>query len=197
MDKRVIRTRKNLNKALVELLKEKPLTKITVSELCDMAMINRSTYYLHYKDAHDQYEQLEESLYREFIDTMDHFIRSHRNWFSDMIMTDSATQVHLLEEIFSYIKKNAAIYGTILPINQGNEFLAKLYNAGHERFFEVISQKAAPENLQRFEYFFAFVANGCMGILRQWVERGMPESPREMSILSMELVKGGNKFLSD
>lgn len=197
MDKRIVKTRNSLNKALVEALKQKPLTKITVSELCEDAQINRSTYYLHYRDAYDQYEQLEETLYREFIATMDQFIETHQNWFSDLLLPSSNAQTQLLEEIFMYIKKNAEILGTILPINQGNEFLIKLYNAGHERLFEVISQRAGPEKKQKYEYFFAFVANGSIGIIRQWVERGMQESPREMSHLTMELVKSGNAFLND
>lgn len=196
MDKRILKTRENLNQALVELLSHKPLTKVTVSELCARAKINRSTYYLHYRDAYDQYDQLEQSLYREFIDTMDEFIRSHRGRFGDMLSISNETQVQLVEEIFGYIKKNATIYGTILPLNQGNEFLTKLYNASYERFFEVLTQRNDPQHQQTFEYFFAFVANGSVGVLRQWVERGMPESPRQMAELTIRLVKAGEQFLT-
>lgn len=194
MDLRVIKTRDSLNKALVELLRDKPLTKITVTELSRMAQINRSTYYLHYRDPYDQYDKLEETLYQEFAATIDGFIEDHSHWFTDLVSASREAQTRLLEELFSYIKKNALIYGSILPLHQGNELLSKLYMAGHDRFFQTIHQ-ISDEERQRLEYFFAFVASGCMGTLRQWVERGMPESPKEMSQMVIRLVHDGPRFI--
>lgn len=195
MDLRVIKTRDSLNKALVELLRDKPLTKITVTELCRMAQINRSTYYLHYRDPYDQYDKLEQTLYQEFADTIDGFIEAHSHWFTDLISASRDAQTRLLEELFSYIKKNALIYGSILPMHQGNELLDKLYKAGHDRFFQTIIPEVSPEEIERLEYFFAFVASGSMGVLRQWIERGMVESPKEMSHMVIRLVHDGPRFI--
>lgn len=195
MDLRVVKTRESLNQALVEKLREKPLTKITVTELCQAAQINRSTYYLHYRDPYDQYAKLEESLYQEFAETIDGFIQSHAHWFTDLISASRDAQTRLIEDLFNYIKKNASIYGNILPMHQGNELLDKLYWTGHDRFFHSLNDQLPPEELQRLEYFFAFVASGCIGALRLWVERGMPESPREMSRLVIQLVRDGSSFI--
>lgn len=197
MDLRIVKTRENLNKALVDQLHHKPLSKITVTELCRMAKINRSTYYLHYRDPYDQYEKLENSIYQDFADTIDAFIEQNRNWFTDLIASDKVAQAKLVEELFSYIKKNALIYGISLPMNQGNDFLNKLYLAGHDRFFDTFSKTASQSELQQFEYFFAFVASGCVGVLRQWVTQGMKESPRDMSRLTINLIHGESSFIDD
>lgn len=197
MDLRIVKTRENLNKALVDQLHHKPLSKITVTELCRMAKINRSTYYLHYRDPYDQYEKLENSIYQDFADTIDAFIDKNRNWFTDLIVSDKVAQAKLVEELFSYIKKNALIYGISLPMNQGNDFLNKLYLAGHDRFFDTFSKTASQSELQQFEYFFAFVASGCVGVLRQWVTQGMKESPRDMSRLTINLIHGESSFIDD
>lgn len=197
MDLRIVKTRENLNKALVEQLHHKPLSKITVTELCKMAKINRSTYYLHYRDPYDQYEKLENSIYQDFADTIDAFIDKNRNWFTDLIASDKVAQVKLIEELFSYIKRNALIYGISLPMNQGNDFLNKLYLAGHDRFFDTLRKTASQSELQQFEYFFAFVASGCVGVLRQWVTQGMKESPRDMSRLTINLIHGESSFIDD
>lgn len=197
MDLRIVKTRENLNKALVDQLHHKPLSKITVTELCRMAKINRSTYYLHYRDPYDQYEKLENSIYQDFADTIDAFIEQNRNWFTDLIASDKVAQAKLVEELFSYIKKNALIYGISLPMNQGNDFLNKLYLAGHDRFFDAFSKTASQSELQQFEYFFAFVASGCVGVLRQWVTQGMKESPRDMSRLTINLIHGESSFIDD
>lgn len=197
MDLRIVKTRENLNKALVDQLHHKPLSKITVTELCRMAKINRSTYYLHYRDPYDQYEKLENSIYQDFADTIDAFIDKNRNWFTDLIVSDKVAQAKLVEELFSYIKRNALIYGISLPMNQGNDFLNKLYLAGHDRFFDTFSKTASQSELQQFEYFFAFVASGCVGVLRQWVTQGMKESPRDMARLTINLIHGESSFIDD
>ena len=197
MDLRIVKTRENLNKALVDQLHHKPLSKITVTELCRMAKINRSTYYLHYRDPYDQYEKLENSIYQDFADTIDAFIDKNRNWFTDLIVSDKVAQAKLVEELFSYIKKNALIYDISLPMNQGNDFLNKLYLAGHDRFFDTLSKTASQSELQQFEYFFAFVASGCVGVLRQWVTQGMKESPRDMARLTINLIHGESSFIDD
>lgn len=53
MDLRVRRTRKMLWDALLALLAEKPFTELTVEEICARAMVNRTTFYKHYRDKHD------------------------------------------------------------------------------------------------------------------------------------------------
>lgn len=55
IDLRVTKTRSALNKAFTELLEEKNFEEITVVELCDRAMIRRTTFYKHYTDKNDYF----------------------------------------------------------------------------------------------------------------------------------------------
>ena len=66
-DRRVKKTKKILKQALARLLLEKDLKDITVKELTTIADVNRGTFYLHYKDVYDLYEQLENETLNEFI----------------------------------------------------------------------------------------------------------------------------------
>ena len=50
-DRRTKYTKSVIRQALFDLLKEKPLNKITVTDICKMADINRSTFYSYYEDA--------------------------------------------------------------------------------------------------------------------------------------------------
>lgn len=50
VNRRVQFTKNALREAMIELITEKPLTAITVKDICARADINRSTFYLHYKD---------------------------------------------------------------------------------------------------------------------------------------------------
>ncbi len=62
MDLRIERTKRNIINAFLELRANKPLEKITVKELSELALINKATFYTHYSDIYDLSEQLELNL---------------------------------------------------------------------------------------------------------------------------------------
>lgn len=53
VDERIRRTRTRLSDALVALILEKPIDKLTVQEVLDRAGVGRSTFYLHFRDKDD------------------------------------------------------------------------------------------------------------------------------------------------
>ena len=61
-DARVRYTRMVIEDCFLALLQEKPVSKVTVTELCQMAQINRATFYKHYLDIPDLLEKTEEKL---------------------------------------------------------------------------------------------------------------------------------------
>ena len=62
MDLRVKKTKNSIINAFLQLRANKPLERITVKELSDLAEINKATFYLHYKDIYDLSETLETEL---------------------------------------------------------------------------------------------------------------------------------------
>lgn len=65
-DLRVVKTRRVIRNTLFELMTEKPLPKITISEICARAEINRKTFYRHYREIGDVIEELENEILGEF-----------------------------------------------------------------------------------------------------------------------------------
>lgn len=65
LDRRKKYTRMVLKESLIQLLKEKQISSITVKEICDLADINRSTFYAHYSDQFDLLDKTEEELIEE------------------------------------------------------------------------------------------------------------------------------------
>ena len=72
MDLRIKRTRANIINAFIQLRASKPLEKITVKELSDLAFINKATFYAHYKDIYDLAEQLENEAVDKMIGDIAH-----------------------------------------------------------------------------------------------------------------------------
>lgn len=63
-DLRIIKTNLNIRNTFIQLLNEKSFDSITVQNILDRALINRSTFYKHYSDKYD----LLESITKDFLD---------------------------------------------------------------------------------------------------------------------------------
>lgn len=68
MDLRIVRTKKNIKEAFFELRKKKPIEKISVKELAALAMINKTTFYLHYEDIYALSDEVENEFIDEIIE---------------------------------------------------------------------------------------------------------------------------------
>lgn len=62
MDPRKEKTKRSIYNAFIELRAKKPLEKLTVKELCEKALINKSTFYAHYNDIYDLSEAIEDEI---------------------------------------------------------------------------------------------------------------------------------------
>ncbi len=62
MDLRMLKTQNSIHEAFYKLRKKLPLEKIRVNELCQMAQINKSTFYRHYLDVYDLSNALESEI---------------------------------------------------------------------------------------------------------------------------------------
>ena len=65
-DARVRYTRRVLKESFLKLLREKPVNRITVKEVCEMAELNRATFYAHYSDCFALLESIEQELIDAF-----------------------------------------------------------------------------------------------------------------------------------
>ncbi len=68
MDLRTEKTKKAILNAFITLRAKKPLEKITVKELADLAFINKATFYRHYEDIFALSESIEEELIQNCLD---------------------------------------------------------------------------------------------------------------------------------
>lgn len=67
-DLRIVKTEQVINETFMEMLDEKPLEKISVTELAKRASINKGTFYLHYSDVYDLYNKTLERYFEDLLD---------------------------------------------------------------------------------------------------------------------------------
>jgi len=116
-DRRTRYTKKVIREVYIELLSELPSSKITVTEVCRRADINRGTFYLHYESLPCVMEDLENEVYDEIVAFIhgsladeenrqnlsdDFFIREFQNRKLQKVLFDSYYTERLHEKVVSY-----------------------------------------------------------------------------------------------
>lgn len=103
MDLRIKRTRTNIINAFLVMRAKKPLERITIKELSDAAQINKATFYLHYKDIYDLSEALENELFENVFNSIEHpdAVVSEPKLFIRELVEGFITNQSLIDIIFS------------------------------------------------------------------------------------------------
>ncbi len=173
-DPRVRYTQMIIKKAFWELLKQKPVNKITVREICDRAEINRSTFYKHYSDCYDLLDKLKE----EALTRLDGLM-------ADMEGTGT---MPVLLTILETVKNNANTFKLISPKEYGVEFARKAVQRCYQYLdlHLTISPKREWDEGQK-EINRAFLVGGICGVIEQWMQRGYKEPPEQIAAAIMEL----------
>ncbi len=179
-DRRVQYTKMILKQSLISLLQQKTVEKITVKELCELADLNRSTFYAHYRDPHDLLRQIEEEIMRE--------LNIH---LKNLRFIESETEsFQRLKTIFEYIVDNADLCRALLGENGDIAFQKEVMMIIQEQRMEEWkrSKEYDPEMV---EYTTLFGINGSIGVIQKWLQGGMTKSASEMASFIIKLTYQG------
>lgn len=187
-DRRVRRTKALLIQAFVTLLQEKPIKDITVKELCDVADLNRGTFYLHYKDIYDMIEQLETDILNEFQTLIQQY---------DIDNADPARPYMLLYDIFQFAADNAALCRVLLSENGDISFLINIKSLFRDFYLRLCIATFGESDYSRYEYSYEFIAAGCVGLIESWLSSEHPKPPEEIATLASNIIGTGIHSLNE
>ncbi len=157
-DRRVKYTKMVLKESLIKLMKEKPVSRISIKAICEEADINRATYYSHYKDQYDQLHRIE----MEFIDGINAYLDS---------LAKNAAPESVMESLLGYILENRELCNTLLGPNGDMRFEEKVGGVVRERVFAV--WKINPShNSSLDDYIYTYTLAGCVGVVKKWLNEG-------------------------
>lgn len=157
-DRRNAKTEKLIKETFLSLLKKQNLNKITVAEISRQADLGRGTFYLHYTDVYDLYENIENDL-----------MNSLTNVFAKAFpTTDADNSRKLTEELTLYIEKNKDLFRVLTRADNGNTMykLKKLF------YSMVFNEDTAinPQGDKQFDLTESvFVVSGIIGVLEKWI----------------------------
>ena len=180
IDRRVMYTKMFLKESLLELMKEKPVDKITPTELCRKANINRNTFYSHYYTPRDVLSEIETEFSTQIIDSLQNQFTSEDIAISDM-----------LNEICRIIYEKQDFCKILLSENGDAAFFETIINLGKGVILQGWRNQGVSLSDDKMEMFFSFIVNGSVALIRKWAASDMKNSPREVAELIQHATYGG------
>ncbi len=180
IDRRVRRTRRALQEALIQLILEQGYDSVTIEEITDRADLGRTTFYLHFKD--------KEELFMHAIDTIcEDFIEKHENLLALIDHpgnTLTTLQMNLDERILYHIFNHARNHADLYQVMLRGEGSAK----ASRRFSTVIKDETikrlkSVEGLKTkvpLKVFAVFFSGTLIEMVTWWLENNQPYSIQEM-----------------
>lgn len=165
-NRRVKMTKRLLKDAILMLLETRSLDKVTVTDICAAADVNRSTFYAHYEDVYQLLREIEDDMLL-------------RVPVLPIPYANQPDQVGLerMTEFLRFVKSNARLYRVMLVRRDGGAFFKRAVNA----MVEAARGSSAIEDEFLMRYDCAYRLNGAIGIIREWIEDGFPFTPEEMA----------------
>jgi|LGVF01.2.fsa_nt_gb AcrR family transcriptional regulator len=177
-NRKILYTKRVLRESLMELLKTKPIGKITVKELCRVADLNRSTFYSHYKDVYEIIEQMESHIVESVL----------RNINIDGITADH--QVEVFEAIFNELKSNQSELELVYLNQESMKCITLMFDQIYEISSKLLKERFKDIEENQIKYVYGFISRGCAQMGISWIENGMKEEPRAMALLMSRTLKG-------
>ena len=140
MDLRVIKTKKNIRDAFLDLRKKHTLDEIKVNALCEKAMVNKTTFYNHYRDIYDLSEELE-------IEVLDNFLNNFQD--IDMMLTDSQRFINGMHAV----------------LESENEMLRIVFRDKMDELIDRIEKKIRDYYAKEEQMFISFLIGGSIHLM--------------------------------
>ncbi|MDF2725754.1 MAG: TetR family transcriptional regulator [Paenibacillus sp.] len=169
-DRRAARTKKLLRQALLDLIGEKKLDRITVSELSERADINRGTFYLHYRDVPDMIDQLKQ----EMMDGLKNQI-SHVDFLALKAAAEQGFAYPPILNMLKYIETQSDLFLAFVGPNGDYQFPFELKQFIRKNMYDQFFRFAEHNyngNIP-LDYLIAYMSSANLGLLTHWLETGM------------------------
>ena len=173
-DMRWQRTERHIMHAFGDQLGQRPLNKISVTQLAAEAEINKATFYLHYADIYELAIAYARTSADEVVDDIEH----PEAFFSDPEL--------FAREFVAALDGEARLKeGRVFVDNGLSSVFADRLAA---RIYEVLGRQESPGSPERSQMFLVFLVHGVMGLLPRYLEESS-DQVAQMAALVIEAMR--------
>lgn len=184
VDRRVIKTKTSIILSLIDLLKEKDYTKITVEDIVNKADIARKTFYLHFSSKDDIIFQVKNNLYEYFTNEINNFLNSNE---FDIHATFNIIK-KLIIEYYDQLK-------FVFLIDTNVTYFSKVLIDLYTYYLNLILEKYYNLNSKTKEYYFSFYSEGFISTLVYWLKKEDISLDELILIIERVTFIGANELL--
>ena len=150
-----------LEASLKELLKRKPFDKITIADLTEDCGISRMAFYYHFKDIYDLVEWA--------------CVEDGKKALRDKKTYD--TWQEGFTQIFEAVLENKTFIMNVYHSVNREKIESFLYKLTYQLIVDVVEEKCARDHLpaEDKQFIADFYKYGFVGIMLDWIDRGMKE----------------------
>ncbi len=180
-DLRTIQTKESIKKALYKLAEDKSFDEVSVTDITKKAMINRSTFYLHYRDKED--------LLQSLCDETLHELKKYKSYLTKEAVFQcrrSGAPLPHLVPVLSYIEKNSDFFNTILKSSAKYSFFIDLSKEFIPRLKSLIPDFEPDETALIYGSGIMITSTGY--IFSKWIKNDMKEDPVEIAALITKML---------
>lgn len=171
-DLRVVKTKKVLYESLLELMKKKSFEEIKVSDICEKALINRSTFYSHYTDKYELFESYIENLKISLTKELEK---------NTNISTSKEYYLEMLNLFLNHVSLQKEAYRAIMQQNRNSIIMDMLYNAFNEDITKKI-EKEEEKNKEKIpsNFIATFYLGAVLSVGMKWLTNENKYSKKEL-----------------
>lgn len=178
-DLRVVKTRRLIREALLELMSERVLSKITISEICTHAGINRKTFYRHYRTVGDVITEIENDILSEFAAVF----KSHGSSIFDVGA--------VLREIGATIEVRRDYFARLLKNNPDLFSKGKIKAALCRMFSVSLKNSGTVKDENAITTASEFAVSGVLSLYAVWFDGGCEDSLEDMTEVAIRMISQG------
>lgn len=182
-DRRVVKTKRAIKSAFAQLLNEKPINDITVSDIAARADINRKTFYNYYAGVYEVVDEIENDIIGRF----------------DALLTEPDFEVNanrpymVFEKLTAIVYKDPEFFSYLMGMNANSSLSIKLVEMLKSKTKAILTKYLTVEE-SKLDLMLAFMVTGAVAVYRRWFNSDRREPLEEISksinLLIFEGLKG-------
>lgn len=170
-DRRVIKTKRAIHRAMVRLMTEKDINEITVKDIADAAEINRKTFYNYYSGVYQLLDEIENGV-------VDYFAKLLETTDFEQALADPSV---LFDKLYETIRENLAFVSALFSAGSNSSLSGKVQSKLIE-----MTRDAAVQHFQtdpeKTEIIVRFIFAGEIAAYQAWYRNGRKVPVKELSL---------------
>lgn len=150
-DARVRYTQRVLKESFLSLLRKKPVSKITVKEVCDLAELNRATFYSHYSDCFDLMEKIEQEILKVFEQSL--------------CLIEGFDVTALISAIYNMIERHEDACRVLIFMGASPSMLRRMIDLARDTSITTWKKQLKNVSETELELLYLHLSNGLMNVV--------------------------------